>query len=96
MDNESNKSRPSAALAARRAPAGIHDPTGPGKLLFAFFATMEETEREDIREPMLEGLATAAREGKHGGRPQAHADFAAIQVGGVPGPLPALPDRAPL
>ncbi|WP_443064357.1 recombinase family protein [Streptomyces sp. NBC_00525] len=28
---------------------GIYDPTGPGKLLFAFFATMTETERENIR-----------------------------------------------
>ncbi len=48
---------------------GIYDPTGPGKLLFAFFATMAETERENIRESTLEGLDTAARKGKHGGRP---------------------------
>ncbi|MFB9394151.1 recombinase family protein [Streptomyces coeruleoprunus] len=48
---------------------GIHDPTGPGKLLFAFFAAMAETERENIRESTLEGLDTAARKGKHGGRP---------------------------
>ncbi|MFJ2899182.1 recombinase family protein [Streptomyces sp. NPDC087218] len=27
---------------------GIYDPTGPGKLLFAFFAAMAETERENI------------------------------------------------
>ncbi|MEV3855302.1 recombinase family protein [Streptomyces sp. NPDC050095] len=49
--------------------AGIHDPTGPGKLLFAFFAAMAETERENIREATLEGLDAAARKGKHGGRP---------------------------
>ncbi|WP_258177159.1 recombinase family protein [Streptomyces solincola] len=49
---------------------GIYDPTGPGKLLFAFFAAMAETERETIRESTLEGLDTAARKGKHGGRPQ--------------------------
>ncbi|WP_265291392.1 recombinase family protein [Streptomyces sp. SHP 1-2] len=48
---------------------GIYDPTGPGKLLFAFFAAMAETERENIRESTLEGLDPAARKGKHGGRP---------------------------
>ncbi|MFD5041053.1 recombinase family protein [Streptomyces sp. NPDC058377] len=48
---------------------GIYDPTGPGKLLFVFFAAMAETERENIRESTLEGLDTAARKGKHGGRP---------------------------
>ncbi|MFI5689576.1 recombinase family protein [Streptomyces sp. NPDC051636] len=37
---------------------GIYDPTGPGKLLFAFFAAMAETERENIRESTLEGLDT--------------------------------------
>nr|WP_308800930.1 recombinase family protein [Streptomyces polyasparticus] len=48
---------------------GIYEPAGPGKLLFAFFAAMAETERENIRESTLEGLDTAARKGKHGGRP---------------------------
>jgi DNA invertase Pin-like site-specific DNA recombinase len=48
---------------------GIYDPSGAGKLLFAFFAAMAETERENIRESTLEGLDTAARKGKHGGRP---------------------------
>ncbi|MGW1267086.1 recombinase family protein [Streptomyces sp. NPDC002491] len=48
---------------------GIYDPTGTRKLLFAFFAAMAETEREDIRESTHEGLGTAARKGKHGGRP---------------------------
>ncbi|MEU9116376.1 recombinase family protein [Streptomyces sp. NPDC048483] len=138
---------------------GIYDPTGPGKLLFAFFAAMAETERKNIRESTLEGLDTAARKGKHGGRPpvitddilhtvlrrrtngesveqiqpgliiptgkrkgqspsvasiyraltehakreaypkaveQAHADFAALRAGEVPGPRLALPDRASL
>ncbi|MFE2537657.1 recombinase family protein [Streptomyces sp. NPDC059371] len=48
---------------------GIYDPNGPGKLLFGFFAAMAETERENIRESTLEGLETAARKGKYGGRP---------------------------
>lgn len=48
---------------------GIYDPTGAAPLLFAFFAAMAETERENIREPTLEGLDTAARRGRHGGRP---------------------------
>jgi DNA invertase Pin-like site-specific DNA recombinase len=29
---------------------GIYDPTGPGRILFGFFAAMAETERENIRE----------------------------------------------
>ncbi|MFJ9968758.1 recombinase family protein [Streptomyces avermitilis] len=53
---------------------GIYDPTGPGKLLFAFFAAMAETERENIRESTLEGLDTAACKGKHGGRPSVMTD----------------------
>ncbi|MET9388121.1 recombinase family protein [Streptomyces sp. NPDC002928] len=48
---------------------GMYDPSGPGRLLFAFFAAMAETERENIRESTLEGLDAAARKGKHGGRP---------------------------
>ncbi|USQ89633.1 recombinase family protein [Streptomyces phaeoluteigriseus] len=48
---------------------GMYDPSGPGRLLFAFFAAMAETERENIRESTLEGLDTAARKGNHGGRP---------------------------
>ena len=48
----------------------MYDPSGPGRLLFAFFAAMAETERENIRESTLEGLDTAARKGRHGGRPQ--------------------------
>jgi DNA invertase Pin-like site-specific DNA recombinase len=48
---------------------GIYDPTGPGRILFAFFAAMAKTERENIREATLEGLNTAARKGNHGGRP---------------------------
>jgi len=42
-------------------------------VLFAFFAAMAETERENIREATLEatleGLNAAARKGHHGGRP---------------------------
>jgi DNA invertase Pin-like site-specific DNA recombinase len=48
---------------------GIYDPTGPGRILFGFFAAMAETERENIREATLEGLDAAARNGHHGGRP---------------------------
>lgn len=48
---------------------GIYDPTGTGRILFAFFAAMAETDRENIREATLEGLNAAARKGKHGGRP---------------------------
>jgi DNA invertase Pin-like site-specific DNA recombinase len=48
---------------------GIYDPTGPGRMLFGFFAAMAETERENIREATLEGLDSAARKGNHGGRP---------------------------
>nr|WP_281284592.1 recombinase family protein [Nonomuraea diastatica] len=49
--------------------AGIYDPAGHGRMLFAFFTAMAETEREAIREATLEGLAAAARKGNHGGRP---------------------------
>jgi DNA invertase Pin-like site-specific DNA recombinase len=48
---------------------GIYDPSGTGRILFAFFAAMAETERENIREATLEGLNAAARKGNHGGRP---------------------------
>jgi DNA invertase Pin-like site-specific DNA recombinase len=52
----------------------MYDPSGPGRLLFAFFAAMAETERENIRESTLEGLDAADRKGKHGGRPQVITD----------------------
>jgi DNA invertase Pin-like site-specific DNA recombinase len=48
---------------------GVYDPSGTGRVLFAFFAAMAETERENIREATLEGLNAAARKGNHGGRP---------------------------
>jgi len=48
---------------------GRYDPAGSGRMLFAFFAAMGETGRENIREATLEGLDAAARKGKHGGRP---------------------------
>jgi DNA invertase Pin-like site-specific DNA recombinase len=41
--------------------AGIYDPSGHGRILFAFFAALAETERDSIREGTLEG--------RHGGRP---------------------------
>ena len=49
--------------------AGIYDPSGHGRILFAFFAALAETERDSIREGTLEGLDVAARQGRHGGRP---------------------------
>lgn len=48
---------------------GVYDPAGLGRLLFGFFATTAETEREIVREATLEGLDAASRKGKHGGRP---------------------------
>lgn len=48
---------------------GIYDPSGTGRMLFGFFAAMAETDREAIRESILEGLNAAARKGNHGGRP---------------------------
>ncbi|MFF3691411.1 recombinase family protein [Streptomyces sp. NPDC002187] len=43
---------------------GIYAP-GPGKLLFAFFAAMAETERENIRESVVDtgGLAYSSGDG---------------------------------
>ncbi|MGW5852442.1 recombinase family protein [Streptomyces sp. NPDC055254] len=54
---------------ARRAAARHLRPHRTGELLFAFFAAIAETERENIRESTLERLDTAARKGKHGGQP---------------------------
>ncbi|MFF3389941.1 recombinase family protein [Streptomyces sp. NPDC002669] len=92
---------------------GIYDPTGPSKLLFAFFAAMAETV-EQIQPYLI--VPTGKRKGQnpsvasiyralteHAKREaypeaveQAHAGFAALQVGEAPGPRPAIPDRAPL
>ncbi|WP_441246148.1 recombinase family protein [Kitasatospora sp. McL0602] len=47
---------------------GIHDPDA-GAMLFAVLAISAEVEREGIREKTMEGLDTAARNGRHGGRP---------------------------
>ncbi|MEO3764085.1 recombinase family protein [Streptomyces sp. B8F3] len=44
--------------------AGMYDPSGHGRLLFAFFAAMAETERETIRESTLEGPDAAGPQGK--------------------------------
>lgn len=48
---------------------GVYDPSGPGKMLFLVFAGIAESVREGIREKTLEGLNTAVRKGKFGGRP---------------------------
>lgn len=49
--------------------AGVHDPSGHGAAIFAFFAGMAETEREYIREKTIEGQAAARKAGKVGDRP---------------------------
>ncbi|GAA2399102.1 hypothetical protein GCM10010191_02430 [Actinomadura vinacea] len=52
--------RDAAGLTAFAGPLpGIYEPAGPGKLLFAFFVAIAETERENIRESTLEGVGTA-------------------------------------
>ncbi|NWF30888.1 recombinase family protein [Streptomyces sp. PKU-EA00015] len=51
--------------------AGIYDPRGAGKIVFTMFAVIAEVEREFIRDRSLEGLATAAANGRYGGRPAA-------------------------
>ncbi|MFJ9683840.1 recombinase family protein [Streptomyces sp. NPDC101194] len=38
--------------------AGKHDPAGHGTALFAFFATMAESERDCIRDKTLESVVT--------------------------------------
>ncbi|MFI1735268.1 recombinase family protein [Streptomyces acidicola] len=43
---------------------GMYGPSGHGELLFAFFAAVAETERENIRESTLEGLDAAAHKGR--------------------------------
>jgi DNA invertase Pin-like site-specific DNA recombinase len=58
---------PNPAHRAAHAPARSPAPTTPA-------ASRAETERENIRESTLEGLDTAARKGKHGGRPQVITD----------------------
>jgi DNA invertase Pin-like site-specific DNA recombinase len=54
--------------------AGVYNPHGMGKLLFAMFAAMAEAEREFIHERTMEGLAAAEAKGHHGGRPAAVSD----------------------
>jgi len=49
--------------------AGIYDPRGMGKIFFAMLAGFAELEREMMIERTLDGLAQAAAEGRHGGRP---------------------------
>lgn len=53
---------------------GIYNPSGHGAALFAFFASMAESEREYIREKSLEGQASARERGRHGGRPKVFDD----------------------
>jgi DNA invertase Pin-like site-specific DNA recombinase len=54
---------------------GIYDPSGPGRILFGFFAAMAETERENIREATLEGPDAVE---------QAHTEYAALRRAGPP------------
>jgi DNA invertase Pin-like site-specific DNA recombinase len=50
--------------------AGIYDPRGMGKIFFATLAGFAEMEREMMIERTNDGLARAAAEGRHGGRPR--------------------------
>lgn len=65
------------------APSKGYDPSGHGAVLFAFFAGMDESEREYIREKSLEGQASARERVRHGGRPKVvdddMADYARAQ-----------------
>ncbi|WP_245194896.1 recombinase family protein [Kitasatospora phosalacinea] len=68
---------------------GIHDPTGPGKPLFAFFAATAETERENIRASTLEGLDLPRPvRGRRRGRPRHRRSRG--PRGGPASPVPAL------
>jgi hypothetical protein len=49
--------------------AGAYDPRGMGKMFFALLAGFAELEREMMTERTNDGLAQAAAEGRHGGRP---------------------------
>ncbi|MFF9128349.1 hypothetical protein ACF09J_34750 [Streptomyces sp. NPDC014889] len=70
---------------------GVYDPSGHGAALFAFFARTAESEREYIREKVLEDQASARERGRHGGRPKVvdddMADYArSLRGNGVPVP----------
>jgi DNA invertase Pin-like site-specific DNA recombinase len=70
---------------------GIYDPNGMGAMFFAVLAVAGQIERNYIREKTLEGQATAAKKGNHGGRPKVIDDdsltFAlALRDKGVPVP----------
>jgi DNA invertase Pin-like site-specific DNA recombinase len=49
---------------------GIYDPNSMGAMFFAVLAVAGQIERNYIREKTLEGQATAAAKGNHGGRPK--------------------------
>ncbi|MGW2648519.1 recombinase family protein [Streptomyces sp. NPDC001393] len=71
--------------------SGIYDPNGMGAMFFAVLAAAAQIERNYIREKTLEGQATAAAKGNHGGRPKVIDDdmllFArALKDRGVPSP----------
>ncbi|WP_306367958.1 recombinase family protein [Nocardiopsis sp. CC223A] len=70
---------------------GVYDPNGMGSMLFAVLAVAAQLDRNYIREKTLEGQATAAAKGNHGGRPKVFDDdmllFArALKDKGVPVP----------
>ncbi|WEV27928.1 recombinase family protein [Streptomyces sp. 71268] len=48
---------------------GVHDPHGPGAIVFAVMAVGAEVERDYIRDRTMEGLDAAASKGNYGGRP---------------------------
>ncbi|MET8078567.1 recombinase family protein [Streptomyces sp. NPDC005303] len=59
-------------LEIRQGPlAGLYDPHGAGKIVFATFAAFAEAEREFIRDRTPDGVETATARGRFGGRPRA-------------------------
>jgi DNA invertase Pin-like site-specific DNA recombinase len=54
--------------------AGIHDPNGPGSMLFAVLAAAARLDRDYVREKTREGQQAAAAKGHRSGRPKVFDD----------------------
>ncbi|MET7991906.1 recombinase family protein [Amycolatopsis sp. NPDC005232] len=50
--------------------AGVHDPNGPGSMLFAVLAAAAQLDRDHVREKTREGQQAAAAKGHRSGRPK--------------------------
>lgn len=59
---------------------GVYAPSGHGAALFAFFAGIDESEREYRWEKSLEGQASARERSRHGGRPKVFDDNMAARA----------------